>query len=563
MNKLFLNMVMLPSALWRSMGADIVQLRAILNVRLLLDDRKPMSMMMRQQKQKKDRKYGTLINTIVFLIMGLMYIFPLAVVSDRIVSLTVYFSFLLGLMTLMLITDFSNVLFDSRDKYIIFPRPVDDRTVVLSRLLHVFIYLFRIVLPMSLPGWVFLGYVNGWKSALLFPFVLILLVCVALFAVNAVYILVLRLAKPEKFKDIMNYFQIAVSIVFFASFYTIPRLFDPEHPLTINVLDHPWLRFVPSYWLASCWSWIGFPVVLAGTGMSSAIGVLFPMVCVFILVKYLSPQFTKRIAGIDTVDIGEHKPTPATKGARASRFYQKMAYLFNSSDDARAGFMITWLQTSRSRSFRMRVLPSFAFVPIYFFYTLTQNHRSFSDAYRNLPEHSMYLLLLYMSSYVMISAMNYLTISDQYKAAWVYYATPVATPGKIMMGAFKAIWIKYFLPFFIVISAFVLYTWGSRVIVDILLAMINVTLFVVCISRITHRHLPFSLMEQMNQKGGRFLKSLIVMFIPAVLGFGHYFALHLWWLKMIFLVLSAILLWLVWDSYGNTTWDSMVKTDNE
>ena len=62
-------MVMLPSALWRSMGADIEQLRAILNVRLTLDDRKPMGIG-RQQKQKKDRKHVSLLNIFIFLVMG-------------------------------------------------------------------------------------------------------------------------------------------------------------------------------------------------------------------------------------------------------------------------------------------------------------------------------------------------------------------------------------------------------------------------------------------------------------------------------------------------------------
>jgi hypothetical protein len=48
-----------------------------------------------------------------------------------------------------------------------------------------------------------------------------------------------------------------------------------------------------------------------------------------------------------------------------------------------------------------------------------------------------------------------------------------------------------------------------------------------------------------------------------MLGLGHYLALHLLWLKLIFLALSAIMLWLVLDSYGNTSWDNMVKTELE
>ena len=43
MNKLLLYIVMLPLALWRSMGADVNQLKAILGIRLILDDRKPVA----------------------------------------------------------------------------------------------------------------------------------------------------------------------------------------------------------------------------------------------------------------------------------------------------------------------------------------------------------------------------------------------------------------------------------------------------------------------------------------------------------------------------------------
>ncbi len=182
-----------------------------------------------------------------------------------------------------------------------------------------------------------------------------------------------------------------------------------------------------------------------------------------------------------------------------------------------------------------------------------------SESVSHLSDTSKYLLLLYMSSFVMISALTYVTMSDQYKAAWVYYATPVDVPGRVMIGAFKAIWAKFFLPFFIALSIFILYVWGAAVIWDILLALVNVTLFVTCIARVSYRHLPFSQVEQMKQGGGRILKSFLVMIVPATLGFGHYFALHFLWLKIIFLVLSLLALWLVWTSYAATSWGNMLK----
>ena len=168
-----------------------------------------------------------------------------------------------------------------------------------------------------------------------------------------------------------------------------------------------------------------------------------------------------------------------------------------------------------------------------------------------------------MSSFVMLNAMNYIAISDQYKAAWVYYATPVQVPGKVMIGAFKAVWIKYFLPFFIVISTFVIYIWGMTAVPDVILALVNVTLFLSCIARISQRHLPFSMMEQMKDRGSRVAKSVMVMLIPFTLGGIHYRCVDLYLLKLLFLVLSAIMLWLLLGSYGNTSWENMMSSEAE
>ena len=559
MNKLLLNMVMLFSGLWRSMGADVVQLRAILQARLLMDDRRPIGI---GRQQKKARKHYGVRSVIMYCVFGFFYMFPLLYVHDRILSLTMYFSLFLTIMTMMLLTDFSSVLFDSRDKYILFPRPVNDRTLVLARLLHVFVYLLRIVLPMSLAGWITLGIIDGWKSALLFPLPLLLMVSMALFFVNGIYLLVLKVVKPEKFKDIISYFQVVASVIFFACVYLLPRFFDSEHTENLKMADYPWARYTPSYWLALCWSWIGYPVELAGTAMLSSLAVICPFVFMYILVRWLAPTFARRMAGIDTVETAEDK-RPGVKREAPGKFYKKLAYSFNQSDDARAGFMIAWLQSSRSRSFRMRVFPTFAFIPVYFVYILTQNHTSFTHALLHLKDHHKHLILLYMSSFVMINALSYTTISDQYKAAWVYYATPLQIPGKVMLGAFKAIWIKYFLPFFIMIAAFVLWVWGAPAIIDIILALVNVTLFIACIARISQRHLPFSIMEQMKDRGSRFVRSVLMMLIPFLLGFGHYFSMNLLWLKLLFLVLSAIMLWLVADSYSNTSWENMIRREAE
>lgn len=556
MNKLLLKLIMLPAGIWKGLGADTVQLEAILDVRLKMDDRKPISFG-RQGQQKKEHKYSSLLNSFFSLIMGFVYIIPLLSFPDRVLGLWGYFSLFLFMSSFLLITDFSNVLIDTRDKTILLPRPVNDRTLFLSRLLHVFVYLFRILLPMSIPGWIVLGMAEGWKAVLWFPIPLLLLIFIALFLVNGFYLMLLKFAKPEKFKEILSYFQIFISIIVFACCYILPKVMNSVFVEHLSIDTMGWIRYMPSYWLAACWGWLHPDAGLQGTLWLSTLAVLFPVVCLFVTVRYLAPQFAQNMGALDAgID---HVPDVKIKTIAASSrkpFYKKIADMLNRRDEAKAGFMITWLQTSRSRAFKMRVLPSLAYVPIYFFYLLLQKKQPFAEVWADLPHSHINLTLLYMSSFVMMQALNYVNMSEQYKAAWVYYAMPLDKPGYVMGGAFKAILSKYFLPFFTIIAVFVLSVWGINAITDILLALTNVTLFALLL-QLAMRHLPFSQMDQVSNAGGRTLRTLFAFGVAGLMGVGHYFTLNFWMLKLLFFILSAIALWFVWDSYSKTSWQQV------
>lgn len=566
MNKFLLFLFLLPKGLYRALGADVHHLKAILKVKLMLDDRRPMAMGKGQQTKKKPVRFMTALSAFISMIIGLMYIFPL-MLDDTIMGLWIYCSVFLLMLSFMLISDFSTVLFDTRDKTILLPRPINERTLLLSRLLHMFIYLFRIVFPMSLAGWILMGVTKGWQAAVWFPFLVLMLTIVALFLVNACYLLILRFAKEGKFKDIVNYFQIIFSILFFACVYLMPRAVNSEGFNQLKHTDFRWAQYTPTYWLAASYTWIEPDKLSAITKWISILSIVGPLVLVWLTIKYLSPSFAKRIGNIDIVNTETEAPriNAQSSSRKNSELYLKLADWFNKTPIAKAGFSIAWLQTSRSRNFKMRVFPSFGFVPVYFFYLITMNNTStVSETWNKLPDTRTYVLLLYMTSFVVMNLLNMLVHSDQYKASWVYYSSPIAQPGEVMLGAFKALWVKYFLPMFTIVSLFVLYVWGAKILIDIALAFVNITVFAIGVLRVAYRRLPFSALEQMKEKGNRFFKTMFIMLLPASLGFGHYwttFTPWLWWLKILFIILSSILLWLLWDSYKNTSWDEVKKID--
>ena len=312
MNKVLLKLVMLFSGLWKSMGADIEQLEAILAIKLKMDDRKPLSF--GRKNNKKEMRYTTWLNMFFSVITGFIYLIVLFAFRDKVTGLFMYFIAFLFLLTFSLITDFSNMLFDAKEKYVLIPRPVSDKTIFLSRTLHTFIYLLRVVLPMALPGWIALGIRDGWQSAVLFPLPLILMVFMALFLVNGCYLLILKLAKPEKFKEVINYFQIIFSILIFAMYYVLPRLMDASDIKNMNVVLYPAAKYFPSYWLASFWLWI-LPGAAGATKWLSVLAILLPLACLWITIKWLAPTFAARISAVDGAVVeSKHRSVGKKKG---------------------------------------------------------------------------------------------------------------------------------------------------------------------------------------------------------------------------------------------------------
>ena len=559
MNKLLLRLLLSFSGLWRALGADIVQLRAILTARLLMDDRRPMAI--GRQRRKKPTKRGTWRSMFISTITGLMYLVALATFDKPFTALWAYYGIFLFLFSAMLVTDFSSVLIDTRDKFIVLPRPVSGRTLFIARLLHIFIYVFRIALPMSLAGWIYMGITWGWKAALFFPIPILLLVLTALFFVMGLYMLMVVIVPPAKFREVLNYFQIIFSMLLIATYYLVPQLMKVRGFANADVTTHRWGLVLPNAWLASLWQPIIHEPVPHLLWLCIA-GITAPFILLAIAVKWLAPGFTARLAEIDTT--GEQSTQPTVKKGSKSRGYIRLSNFLNKDSVARAGFQMAWLQSARSRTFRMRVYPAFAYVPIYFLYMIFNSKDNLGEAWHELPHTYKHIFLLYITSFVLIQTLNYITMSDQYKAAWIYYAAPIAQPGRILGGAFKMLVVKYFLPFFLAITAFVVYMWGPAALLDAALAFTNILLFALVISHINYRILPFSYLEQMESKGSRIFKSLFSMLLPALLGVLHWQCLlqaqkfpWVLWLRLPFFALSLLAVLLLWRSYNNTPWRKM------
>jgi hypothetical protein len=129
------------------MGVNTSQLNSILLTKLIIDDRRPNTLHQTGRRKSKPVKGATLGTMLLSAVMGAFFLICFSIGKDYTTHLTVYFSMYIFLLASSLISDFTSVLIDVRDNYIILPKPVTDRTVLVGRLLHIIINLSNIVLP--------------------------------------------------------------------------------------------------------------------------------------------------------------------------------------------------------------------------------------------------------------------------------------------------------------------------------------------------------------------------------------------------------------------------------
>jgi hypothetical protein len=311
-NQAFLKLALLPTPVYRKMGVDMKQLRSILHVKLTMDDRRAITMQQTShRKSKKPITRATLFIMFMSALMGLALLFAFAVGSDRLTHLTFYFAFFFFMLASTLISDFTSVLIDPRDTFIILPKPVSDKTFLVARLLHIFIHICKIVLPLVLPGLIYIGINDGLLAAIVFLFVILLVTLFTIFVINAVYILILKITTPERFKAIISWFQIIFAISIYASYQIVPRLIGKYDMETFSFTSYSYIIYLPFYWFAAAWQMLYSFHASTTELVAALLGLIVPLVSIYVVVKYLAPSFNNKLAMINS-SAGEEK----SKGKR-------------------------------------------------------------------------------------------------------------------------------------------------------------------------------------------------------------------------------------------------------
>ncbi|MBC7565427.1 MAG: hypothetical protein H7223_00505, partial [Pedobacter sp.] len=426
MNKICLMFITFLNPVLARMGVNTAQLHVILNIKLKVDNRRPSGLFAGRSntKQMSDNSRQWL-TTLVTIMIGVFIGLILFVSKGPYIAQSLYFVIFMVMLSLTLISDFTNVLIDVKDQYILVPRPVDDRTLAVSRILHISIYVLKVALLQGLPGIIMMGFIDGVLAIPLFFLQILEATFLSILLVNIVYLVLMKIVSPQKFKDIISYFQIGFSIVIFATYYLIPKLINLSDLKNISLISHWWAYLLPPVWISAL-NELVFHASRATsvTAILAFVGLIFPVFGLWFVAKVLAPGFNRSLSVLATSE-GNNDSVINKANAGKFNFANKISNFLIKDPVENAGFRITAKLASRTREFKMKVYPAFAYVPIYFLYfALSGKAEGSLSKWQKLQSGHNYVFLIYLCTFVLTTVLTNITMSDKYKSSWVYYVLP-------------------------------------------------------------------------------------------------------------------------------------------
>ena len=536
--------------LFRTMGANYGQLRAIVQVKLTMDNRRSIVTLGRYGKQSAESNNSFIRILGIYAFIGVLISGGILAVPEKdrmFLPLILQFSYIMALCAMTLISDFSSVILDSSDNQIILPRPVSSRTLWLARVVHITSYLFAIALSLSVGAIFIMAYRFGPLAGLLFLVLSLLSAILMVFLTNVFYLVLMQFISEEKLREVINYFQIVMAILFYGGYQLLPRLIDSQTMLT-QALEHQWWHYlIPPIWMAGSIEIVIQPIVDQKHLIFLVLAVVTPFVGLWFMNRFLTANFTQKLSGLDQ----ENRPVIATTSAdvtlaNQTSWVNRFSIWFTTNPLERAAFAFTWHITGRDRKFKLKTYPQLGFGLAYI---VVMSFQSRSLGVSNF----FYLFALYFAGIYVMVAQYQLRVSDNYRASWIYGSAPIGEPGVILAGSLKALMVKLLTPFYLLISVYILYRYGIDKISDVLLAYSNSLVMLLSASLLSTRYMPFST-EQDALKQNNTARGILVSVVLGIVGFSHFGLTFLPYGVWIAIPLSVAAFWVLLRQYKKTLW---------
>ena len=533
--------------LYKKLGVNYDTMRMILQIKLIMDSRRVSVVMSNNNKGDDDCKnnyiQSLMINMFMSIFTGLiiMYNVPSMVAANIIIGISLF------MMVSIMISDFSSVLLDVREKNILLPKPIDNKTFNAAKTTHICIYLMGLSLSLTLIPLIMGTMKYGALFFVIFLVENILSVLIVISLTSLIYTLVLRLFDGEKLKDIINYFQIILAFVLIFGYQLVGRVFSGVN-MKGQYVPKFWHALLPSMWFAST-----FGILIDGNKETfliflSALAIIVPVALMVLYIKKLVPYFEKNLQKLNDNGGAIRKGSEKRKDLIAS--------LVCNDNIEKSMFKFTQNMISTERDLKLKIYPSLAtalFIPILFMFIDRNGGNSFMDNIQTSYGGKVHLLM-YISIILLCFCTAYINNSDSYKGAFIYKVLPIENPGIILKGAIKGALFKLVIPLYILESVLFLILKGPSIILDLIVMFLVLLIISLIYFKISNDRMPFSVKFTTTDSSKLLVPTIICILVLAVFALIHIAIRNNIMLLGIYAIVLLIVNVILWNTSFKVSW---------
>ncbi|MHB8063176.1 MAG: ABC transporter permease [Ruminiclostridium sp.] len=532
--------------IFNKLGINYKQLRMILKVKLTLDGRNVPTILANQKNTES--KNMALKSMLVYTFMGFMISIFVWIPFSTFYKMNLIFGMIIFMILATMIADFSTVLLDVKDKNILLPRPIHSKTIKIAKTIHILYYLNRITLALSGPALLMCLIHYGPAFFIVMLLEMVLICGLVMFFTSLLYFAILSVFDGEKLKDIINYFQIGLTIFITISYQFIGRMFDITQ-MNVSFTPKWWNYLIPTTWFAAPLNILNEKSYSAFYVISTAMAVIIPIVAFAVYIKLIMPYFEQNLQKLNENGGGK------SHHLKAFNLNKIISSLVCSDKKERAFFTFTQNMIASERKLKLQLYPSLAFsiVMPFILIFVSGSHKSFAETLNSLHTSSSYLWI-YMGIAMVSFSVNFISKSEKYKGAWIYKALPIKSPGVVLKGAFKGFLFKFNIPLLGILSIIFIFLYGPRIIPDVILMFMNMLLLTILFFKISSKQLPFYNDFQTMQNGTNAGITFLSLALCGVMA-GIHFAMSFVSFGVTFnIAISALIAILIWHFSFKLSW---------
>ncbi|KQL35591.1 hypothetical protein [Psychrobacillus sp. FJAT-21963] len=485
--------------LFQKFDIDYEVMRTILQLKLMMDSRRMPTVFSGSKVKKEGNQF--LKSLWFYALIGLFLLTPfLFLGSQYIFLMSIMFSLVMFILMTSMISDFSGVLLDIRDKNILHTKPISLKTLNAAKIVHIMIYMF--LLTGSFVGLPFLVSIfkHGIWFGLIFLTEIILISCFVVVLTAFVYLIILRFFSGEKLKDIINYVQIILTIALTISYQLVARSFEIIN-MKISYTFEWWHILLFPIWYGAPFELFlnkdfSFHIILM-----SLFALFTPIFSVWLYVR-LMPAFERNLGKL---------LSDSTRKRKAFKLDRIWAKIVCRTEEERTFYRFSSLMMKQERELKLKIYPQLGFGFIFPLIFLA-NDISMKSIEETMEGNI--FLVIYFSVMIIPTIVHMLQFSSNAKGHWIYRAAPLQNELSIYSGTLKACIVNYFLPIFVSLSVLFIVLFSVRIVPDLFVVLlVGIAMTLISYRMLNGEVFPFSKLHEHAQDAGTLKVFISLIFI--------------------------------------------------